>query len=214
MGNPCGIKALCFLAAALLAGPVSGQNTGEFTDLFEGKSLDGWVIENTDAGNFYVDNNLLRVEEPEGWLRSRRQYSDFILRVEFRFLTENADTGIFIRAVPDGTFARGWPANSYQVQTRDISVDRSDRPIWLADIYRHRVAEEGETDFNREAVLEAYTGLDEWQLFEIEMIGDSLKVWLNGILVTQAENIINPEGYIGLQGETGIVEFRKIRISE
>ncbi|MEX2600070.1 MAG: DUF1080 domain-containing protein [Balneolaceae bacterium] len=140
--------------------------------------------------------------------------SDFLLRSEFRFRTGNADSGIFIRAVADVPFFRGWPGNSYQVQIRDISENRSNNPIWLTDIYRHNVAEGGETQFNREDVLESYTGVGEWQTIEIEADGDSLTVWLNGSLVTRAENIVNPTGYIGLQGETGIVEFRSIEIRE
>lgn len=207
-------KVLLFVVIVAFASQLHAQNGEKFTPLFDGTSLDGWVIENSEDDNFYVQNNLLRVEEPGGWLRSEHQFSDFFLRADFRFLTENADSGIFVRAVADVPFFRGWPGNSYQVQTRDISVNRSNNPLWLADIYRHNVSEDGDTHFDREAVLEAYSGVGEWQTFEIEAIGDSLTVWLNGIFVTKAENIVNPAGYIGLQGETGIVEFRAIEIRE
>ena len=55
----------------------------EFVPLFDG-TLDGWVVENTTANNFTVKDRILRVEGPQGWLRSQRQYGDFVLRVEVR----------------------------------------------------------------------------------------------------------------------------------
>lgn len=205
---------LLLLLLSVSVQPILAQEEGEFESLFNGASLEGWVIENSEEDNFNVEEGFLRVEEPSGWLRSERQFSDFILRVHVRFLTENADSGVFVRAVADVPFFRGWPGNSYQVQTRDISENRSNNPIWLADIYRHNVSEGGETEFNSEAVLEAYSGVGEWQTIEIQAIEDSLTVLLNGTLVTRAENIVNPAGYIGFQGETGVVEFRTIEIRE
>jgi len=175
--------------------------------------LDGWIIENTDEGNLYVKDGVLRAEAPRGWLRSDRQYSDFILKAEFRFLTDDADSGIYVRAGRDTEFIRGWPGSSYQIQTRDITTNQTESPLLLGDIYRH-VVPEGRTDFDKSAAFEASKPTGEWQEFRIEVMGESINVWLNGTLVTQASGIVNPEGYIGIQGETGIVEFRSIEINE
>lgn len=189
------------------------QNTEEFTPLFDGQSLDEWVIENTDEGNFYVKDGAIRAEAPRGWLRSVRQYSDFILKAGFRFLTDDADSGIYVRAAKDTPFVRGWPGNSYQIQTRNITTNKTENPLLLGDIYWHRVPE-GQTNFEASAAFEASRDTGEWQEFRIEVSGDSLKVWLNGTVVTRASGITNQEGYIGIQGETGIVEFRSIKIRE
>ena len=54
----------------------------------------------------------------------------------------------------------------------------------------------------------------EWQLFEIDVVDDRLTVQLNGVVVTRAANIVNPRGYIGIQGETGALEYRTIAIRE
>ena len=71
-----------------------------FTRMFDG-TQDGWFVENTEAGNFSVADGVLRVEGPSGWLRSGRRYGNFAMRIQFRFLTADADSGIFVRA-PDG----------------------------------------------------------------------------------------------------------------
>ena len=84
-----------------------------FTPLFDG-TLDNAVVEN--GGAFTVVDGVLRAEGPDGWLRFREPARDFRLRVELRFVTDDGDSGIFLRAPPRITFARGWPTGSYQVQ--------------------------------------------------------------------------------------------------
>lgn len=186
----------------------------EFIPLFDGETLNGWVVENSDANNFSVQDGILRVDGPGGWLRSEETYSDFDLKVEFRFLTDDADSGVFVRVDgSESTFARGWPAGSYQVQTRDVSTNRTERPLLLGNIYRHGMPE-GATEFDADAAFAASADTGEWQTFEIEVVGDSLRVALNGTPITHARDIANPSGFIGIQGETDTVEFRAIEIRE
>jgi hypothetical protein len=86
--------------------------------LFDG-TLKGWTIENTTAGNIAAADGVLRVQGPSGWLRSERQFTDFTMRLQFRFLTDDADSGIFFRTPAKAEFIRGWPNNGYQVQIRN-----------------------------------------------------------------------------------------------
>jgi hypothetical protein len=192
----------------------SASTPAGFVPLFDG-TLDGWVVENTTANNFTLKDRILRVEGPQGWLRSGKQYGDFALRVEVRFLTDDADSGIFFRAPgpASNVFMRGWPANAYQVQVRDITRNKTTNPIWIGNLYRHRVAP-GETTFDSDAALTAAKPTGEWQLIEMDVAGDRLTVRLNGTVVTRAANIVNPRGHIGVQGETGALEYRTIAIRE
>jgi len=132
-----------------------------------------------------------------------------------RFLTDDADSGVFVRAPGPSSniFMRGWPANAYQVQVRDMSRNKTTNPIWIGNLYRHRVAA-GETVFNSDAALAAVKPTGEWQLLEIDARADRLTVHLNGTLVTQASNIVNPRGSIGIQGEAGALEYKTIAIRE
>jgi hypothetical protein len=199
------------LLPALSAAP-SSQSTG-FVPLLDGTSLAGWVVENTTSNNFSVRGGVIRVEGPQGWLRSVDQYADFDLGVEFRFLTDDADSGVFVRAPgpASNVFMRGWPANAYQVQTRDISRNRTTNPIWIGNLYRHRVPP-GETTYDAGAALGAFKPTGEWQRFDITLAGDRITVRLNGTQTTQASGIVNPRGHIGLQGEAGIVEYRVVEV--
>lgn len=201
---------LCVIGPALLA---AQSPAGEFKPLFDGKSLSGWVVENSSGENFTVRDGALRVEGPEGWLRSTEQYGNFDLRVEFRFLTDDSDSGVFVRAPgpASNVFVRGWPANSYQVQTRDISSNKTTNPIWIGNLYRHRTPP-GDTAYDADAAARAVRPTGEWQVFDIQVMDDRITVKLNGTDVLQASGLVNPRGYLGLQGESGIVEYRDVSI--
>src|SRR5688500_13064427 len=97
----------CAFAAASFAaeiGAAGAQPAADFEPLFDG-TLGGATIKN--GGQFTVADSVLRAEGPDGWLRLPATARDFRLRVELRFVTDNGDSGIFLRASPDGSFGRG-----------------------------------------------------------------------------------------------------------
>ena len=195
------------LAAALFAaeiGRAGAQPAEGFTALFDG-TLENTTIEN--GGKFAIADGVLRAAGPDGWLRFPTMARDFRLRVELRFVTDNGDSGIFLRARPDGSFGRGWPNRSYQVQLLNPLAGGS-LPV-IGGIFRHGMPP-GETALDTQAVRTAFTGTSEWQLLEIEVTGTDLSVRLNGTAVTQASDIADVEGYLGIQSETSAVEFRRI----
>lgn len=198
------------LAVLLLMASASAaaQAPPGFTSLFDG-TLERATIEN--GGAFAIENGVLRADGPEGWLRFPGNFRDFRLRVELRFLTDNADSGVFFRALPDGAFARGWPNKSYQVQLLN-PASGSTLPL-VGGLFRHGMPP-GETAFDRDAARAAFTGTNEWQLLEIEVIGSGVAVRLNGMPVTTASGITDVAGFVGIQGETNTVEFRRIDIQE
>lgn len=202
-------------AAAALASfvaimAVHAQSADGRVALFGG-TLSGWVVENTEAGNFSVRDGVLRVEAPGGWLRSAREYGDFSLRLEFRFLTPDADSGLFLRAASTGGFGRGWPNRSYQVQIRNPLTESRFPPV--GGLFRHGMPP-GEIAFDAARVERLAKATGDWQDLEVDAIGDRLTVRFNGVEVMTAAQIANPRGYIGLQGETGALEFRAIEIRE
>ncbi len=184
--------------------------TANFVPLFDG-TFNGWTVENSGDHDFTIVDGMLHVEGGNGWLRSHGQYSDFVLRSEFRWLTPDADSGIYVRAVADGEFIRGWPNNSYQVQVRDPAGESRFDPV--GGLFRHGTPQGGH-ELDLAALDRGYGGTGAWHTIEIEMIGDVLRVRLNGIEIARADNIVNPAGYIGIQSELGTMEYRTIEIQE
>jgi hypothetical protein len=198
------VVAIACFAVAL----VRAQTPDTFIPLFDG-SLRGWTIENSDAGNFTVAEGALRVAGPGGWLRAAGEYGDFSLRTEFRFLTPDADSGLFVRARSTGGFGRGWPNSSYQVQIRNPLSPSRLPPV--GGLFRHGMPT-GETAFDQALVEKVAKPTGEWQTLEVEVAGDRLVARFNGAEVLRAAGLANATGHVGLQGETGALEFRAIAI--
>ena len=198
------------LAVAAVIGVVAGDTgRAQAPALQLDGALRGWSLQGTTAGNFSTRDGVLRVEGPSGWLRSDRQYGDFVMRTEFRFLTADADSGVFLRATDNTAFMRGWPNGSYQVQVR-VPTTPSPLPP-LGGIFRHGTPA-GDTTFDAALVNKLFRGINEWHTLELEVAGDVLIVRLDGQQVTRAVNIGNSPGYVGIQGESGALEYRNIDI--
>lgn len=181
--------------------------------LIPGDSMAGWQLQNTETGFFTVQDGILQVTGDRGWAQTDRQFGDFTLTGEFRFLEADADSGIFLRVEPGTDFIRGWPGDAYQVQIREISENTSDNPLPLLNLYRHRVPD-GDTVYQRDRVFTLYSGVGEWHSFEIIARGDTLQASLNGEVVLSAEGLVNAVGHIGIQSEKGTIEYRYLTIHD
>jgi len=173
-----------------------------------------WSYNNNVPESFVLSENpsTLRASGDQGWVQSARQYANFSLTGEFRFLEPDSDSGIFLRVEPGTDFIRGWPGDAYQVQIREISVNDSDRPLPMLNLYRHVVAE-GRTRYDRDAGFSLYTGVGEWQQFEIILKDNFMTASMNGEIVLRATDLENEIGYIGFQSEKGVVEYRNLEIN-
>jgi len=217
--------ARCFGVVLLLGASTSAQtpvNNG-FTPLFDGKSLTNWVVDGDQyAQNFSVQDGLLRIEGEGGWLRSARQYGDFTLRLGFRYLTDDPGggrigvSGVFLRTPATSTYQSGWPDNSLEVQLANRQGGRPAIPgdaRWGGAVLRHGNLG-GPTSFDTRTALLSYGRTGEWQTLEIQAVGDAIHVTLNGNFLGTASAGGNARGHLGLQAETGGIEFRSVEINE
>ena len=174
--------------------------------LFNGANLDNWVVEND--GQFSVDDGVIKVNRGTGWLRSADVFSDFTLLMEFRFLEAEANSGIFVRTgATSKKDKNGWPNNGYQVQCMDTITGK----VPLATMIPYG-APPFEHESDLDALEKAYKPVGEWQSYEVTAKGETLRVKLNGTLITTATSIKNLDGHIGIQAENGLLEFREIEL--
>ena len=194
--------------SVFLAGAAPGEDKNEepktpergFTSLFNGKDLDGWHVMN--KGQFSARGGVILLNKGSGWLRSDKEYQDFELRMDFRFLDKAANSGIFFRASKEGS---NYPVKNYQVQTMDHPS--------LGSLYNSGLAKPKEK--KDEALLKkVMKPAGQWQSYRIWVQGSRAEVNVNGALVTVGEGLDDRSGYIGIQGEGGRLEFKNIRIKE
>ena len=185
------ITTLCsFDHAAAQSKPEEG-----FQTLFDGKTLKGWEVMN--KAKFTAEEGVIKLRGGAGWLRSEEEYSDFVLRLEVRWMKPRQDSGIFIRASKEG---KNWPDKRYEVQ-----CENSNRVAHLFGAKCSRDAKKAE------ALLKAPK---EWNSFEVSCIGARCEVKLNDELVCTSDDLKMTKGFIGLQGEGGELEFRNISIKK
>lgn len=138
------------------------------------------------------------------WLRyDRRQWRDFILQVEWRFLKLDSpakyNSGIFVRNSADAGL---W----HQAQTGDASGG-----------FLFGVTPTGEKNerFNtRDKAKNLVKPAGEWNQFELECVGKTITLRVNGEVSVVWDQCGVAEGYVGLEAEGYAIEFRTIRIRE
>jgi pimeloyl-ACP methyl ester carboxylesterase len=162
-----------------------------FVSLFNGKDLTGW--EQMNGSKFVATEGVIKHDQGLGWLRTKEQYDNFVLRLEVRWLKDRQDSGVFLRAGLEGD---NWPTRKYEVQ-----CENSERIV-------HIFGTNCQRDAAKAQALLKPTG--EWNLLEIHCNGARCEVRLNGELASSADNLAPGKGYLGLQGENGRLEFRNL----
>lgn len=200
---------------AILAAPLALLAADdEFTNLFDGKSLEGWTTVGGQEGNWVVEDGLLITKGAGGgWLSTAKEYDNFVLKLEFRLKT-GGNSGVFIRSPHSGDPA--YSGMEIQVLDDDADVYKSLQPYqYCGSVYGVVAARRGKVK-----------PAGQWNAMEIKADGPHITVKLNGATVTEADltehadaakqhpGIKRPGGYIGLQSHSEPVEFRNIQLHE
>src|SRR6202163_1424673 len=93
------------LAVALALALSNTVRAGEdgFRPLFNGKDLTGWINVNCHPSTFFVrDGMIITTGKPTGFLRTDRQYENFILEMDWLHVNtkEVGNSGLFVCGDP------------------------------------------------------------------------------------------------------------------
>lgn len=200
------------LIFATLLHPLLAQQ--QHNALFNGKNLNGW--EHVGPGAFVVENGLLKSEGGMGLLwYSSEKIGDATLRIVFKLMGKESDSGVFIR-IPEKPTEPWMPVNrGYEVEIGDWPDDYSCTGVLYT--------------FTK-ALARPIKPIGEWNTMEITMDGPHIVVVLNGAKVTdftegqpvppKHAGSVDPDrgprpdsGYIGLQNHPGApVYFKEVTV--
>ena len=175
----------------LLSAGLSGiAQAADWQSLFNGADLDGWQQVNGDApykveGDQIVGYTVM--DSPNSFLATTASYSDFILEYSM-YVDPAMNSGVQIRSgLDDEDLVQG-----YQVEV-DPSPRRFSGGIyderrrkWMYPLSRN---EKGRNAFRN----------GQWNQFRVEAIGNSLRVWVNGVQTAALVDDMTAEGFIALQ---------------
>jgi hypothetical protein len=203
--------------------------TQQPTQLFNGKDLVGWHADvpemdtsKTATSPFIVRNGLLvSLGTPGGHLITDSAYSDYRLRIQYRFAGKPGNCGVLVHA--------STPRALYQMFPKSIEVQMMHEnagdfwciveDIEVPDMEKRRGPKEnwGITEGKERRIINLTDGsekpLGEWNDMKIECKGNSITVWVNGVLVNQGTNCTASKGQIAIQAEGSEVEFSKIELN-
>ena len=185
-----------FVAVCLCGvGLVRGADTkpgGPWQSLFNGNNLSGWVPMNDAV--FFATNGCIHLAKSSGWLRTERQFTNFVFEAEWRALHSNYNSGFFLRA---GLTGKPFPTEVWQVNLKESALGsllKGSKTVQPSSTARRPV--------------------DEWNTFRIEASGQTLTLFVNGERAWRFEEFDAEHGYIGLQAEGSAFDFRKLRVVE
>lgn len=197
--------------------------------LFDGTDLSKWV---GDKVGYVPVNGCIEVYASYGNaknLYTEKEYTDFILRFDFCFLRHGVNNGVGIRT-PMGVDA------AYHGMC-EVQVLDHDAPIY-ADLKPYQV--HGSVYGIVPAKRIVHKPLGEWSTMEIRVIGETVKVFVNGELINDANvrtacqghnvapdggkknpyttdgknhpGLFNKKGHIGFLGHGAGLKYRNVRI--
>ena len=190
-----------FLAAAQ-----SDDETG-FVRLFNGTSLDGWVVADGPDSAFYVNDGAIVAHESGGfptWLRSARQYENFDFRGVL-FVRGWMNSGIYLHAPEHGrNIWCGMKINIFQQVDQAPAAESMGSIFPLVPPLKVNVKNKGE-----------------WNTFRILMDWPRLQVWTNEELIQDVNVETVPDlryrlrtGYLGFESLSYPIRFRALRVRE
>jgi hypothetical protein len=188
------LQVLRILVLACLAfrpgASVQAADATDWQPLFNGKDLAGWAGVNEVTCE--VKDGNLRLVKGMGWLRTDKEYGDFVLELEWKALEKQYDSGIFIRCPLEG---KPWPKDGWQVNLSYSALGT------LVRGYKVTVPAPGDR-----------IPVNEWAKMRIEVRGKKITLHINGERAWEYDSLDRDRGYIGIQAENKSFDFRNIRL--
>lgn len=201
-----------FMVVIVFAG-VACSKQSERIILFNGENLAGWnsvLAEGDDAAEtvdvFSVVDGNIRIEgNPFGYMYTEQQYDNYRLHVEWRWVGEGTNSGIFQHVkYPDLI----WP-EAIECQ---LCAGKAGDMVMLGGAKIFDIKCEGEFPI-KERFGDNEKPVGEWNEAEIVSDGRQMQIYINGKLANECLSI-SSRGHIALQSEGGPIEFRNIYLQE
>lgn len=171
-----------------------------------------WIIERTPPETWsYQDGVISCAGKPNGFLRSKKSYKNYVFRAEWRLESKGWTRG------PDAT-TDDWPNAGFFINAQELK-DGWPRSIevqghWSEAGSMFGVRGGGIGGAIRGPFVKNRPPLGSWDRYEITSLNGKVKVVLNGELVNEGFGARPAEGNICLQSEGWPVQYRKIEIKE
>lgn len=186
--------------------------------MFTDAALTGWVRTNTPQATWrFADDVLYCTGKPIGELRTAKMYQNFVLELEWRHMVPRGNAGVFVWA--DDITSRGVPFHrGIEIQVLENAYGNNKGHTTHGDIFPIHGATM--TPINGRGGKRAFPTENrsnpspQWNHYRIECRDGEVSLAVNGKVVTRGKDCVPRKGYICLESEGGVVEYRNVRIKE
>jgi hypothetical protein len=206
-----------------VAAPQDKQPDDGFVPMFNGKDLSGWVNVNCAPETFFTKEDLvITTGKPTGYLRTPRQYENFIAEFDWMHVPPKPDavgnSGFFVWADPIpavGTpYTRGIEVQVLvNLEKKDYYTSQGDLfSIWGATCKPDRPHPQG-----WERCLPSENrckGANEWNHYRVVANNGVIKLEVNGKEVSGVSQCKPRKGYLALESEGSECRFKNLKIKE
>lgn len=154
---------------------------------------------------FNMGNGVLQVSGiSSGYLRTKKEYTDYVLKLEWRWIKKAGNSGVLVHIQPVDSI---WPV-CYQIQQK---ADAAGDIICMNGLSAKEC-----TDSVKFTVIKQLPSNEkvpgEWNTMKVISKKNSLKVYINGKLQNHITGLNVKEGFIGFQNEGVPLEFQNLSI--
>jgi hypothetical protein len=185
-------------------------------NLFNGNNLSNWnfvVADNAVPADkvFSVQDGAILIQgNPFGYMYTKKKYGNCTLEVEWSWVGEASNSGIFLLiAEPKNPFPNGIECQLKAGSAGDfVLLGGSD----LAEYKQPAGQERPKFPIVPKQKESSEKPVGEWNKAKIQIKDGVITVYVNDVLQNVATNKVK-EGYIGLQSEGKLVQFRNVKVT-
>jgi hypothetical protein len=174
----------------------SQKSDDGWTNLFDGKTVDGWK-KLAGTADYKVEDGAIVgttvLNSGNTFLVSDKEYGDYVLELDVKIMDTTSNSGIQIRSHYDSAGHEG----KGLVYGRQFEIDPSSR-AWSGGIYDEgRRGWQYPLDLHPEA-RDAFK-VGEYNHIKMECIGNEIKTWINDKPIAYLVDTLDKTGFIALQ---------------
>lgn len=200
----------------------------QWAELISGKQVKGsaikWVNVNTEKDTWSLQNDLLVCKGlPIGVMRSEKQFENFLMHIEWRHMEAGGNSGVFVwssarpgdNRLPDGVEVQMLELDWVKLNKRNGVTP----PIAYVHGELFGVGGVTTTPDNprgerSKSVENRCKGRGEWNTYDVVCVDGVIKLSVNGKFVNGIANATQKKGYLCLEAEGALIQFRNLQIVE
>jgi len=179
-----------------------------------------------DTWTWKEDGLIACTGQPIGVIRTKKEFTNFELVLEWRHNKPAGNSGVFVWAKPSSIKSleegKGRLPQGIEVQVLDLAYGGNNPADWYTshgDVFPvgakmtpfPPISPDGSRSFPSAKTTK---GHGEWNHYYIRAINGEIRLWVNGTEVSGGNNCSPATGFLCLESEGSPIDFRNLRIRE